>query len=379
MNHVQRVEAVFEGRRPDRTPVCEQALASSVASQILGRRAYTGSTELHYDEACAWLNGDAAHDEFVERVYRDIVDIHRRLDLDILFLPWRMATRPARRIDSNGILYGDPSGDDWHIYRYDPGSRTYGHERSARPEPDCDQVCALIRSELATPVDESTPIALDPVLLRAVREHGGEFAIAGSAGMAIPMSSGWLEATFLAPDLVAEWLDRRVAWMIRYIEAQQRAGIRLINGGGDFAFNTGPIYSPAFFHDVMAPRWKRVFDRCRDLGLWYIFRSDGNLWPVADDLFGRGHPHAYYECDYDAGMRFADLRARFPNLVLMGNVSCSLLLTGTPAQIRERTVECIRAASPRVVAASANSILHGTPPANLLALFEAARACPVGS
>ncbi len=379
MNHVERIEAVFEGRLPDRTPTCEQALASSVASEILGRRAYTGSTELHYDEACAWLDGEAAHDEFVERVYQDTCDVHRLLDLDIFFLPWRMPARPARRVDANGILYGNPDGADWHLYRYDPASRTFGHERAGAPDPDVDQVCASIRADLATPPDTAVPFALDPLLLRAVRELGREFTVAGSAGMAIPMTSGWLEATVLAPELIGAWLDRRATWLIRIIEAEHQAGIRLINGGGDFAFNTGPLYSPAFFHEFVAPHWKRIFDRCRELGMWYIFRSDGNLWSVADDLFGRGRPHAYYECDYDAGMRFSDLRDRYPDLVLMGNLSCSLLLNGTPREIRERTIECIRSATPRVVAASANSILHGTPPENLQAMFEAARECPVGS
>ena len=41
----------------------------------------------------------------------------------------------------------------------------------------------------------------------------------------------------------------------------------------------------------------------------YVMRSDGNLWPVARSLFGVARPQAYYECDYDAGMRFAELRA----------------------------------------------------------------------
>jgi uroporphyrinogen-III decarboxylase len=210
-----------------------------------------------------------------------------------------------------------------------------------------------------------------------MREHGDEYVIAGSSGMSVPMQEGWLEATALVPELVADYLDLQVERNLADIEAQHKAGIFIYNGGGDFAFKSGPIYSPKFFEKVMAPRWKRMFDRCRELGGYYVMRSDGDLWPVADKLFGWARPHAYYECDYDAGMRFADLRRAFPELVLMGNVSCALLLEGTPEQIRERTRECIEAAAPRVVAASANSILHGTPPENVYALYETARNYPV--
>ncbi len=32
-------------------------------------------------------------------------------------------------------------------------------------------------------------------------------------------------------------------------------------------------------------------------------------------------------------MRFADLRARYPELMLFGNVSCDLLVTGTPQEV----------------------------------------------
>lgn len=369
-DHHRRVEAVFSGMEPDRVPICEQAFASSVASDILGRRVHTGSTELHYEEALAWLGGDAAHENFVETVYRDMLDLHRDLDLDILFLPWRNASRPTRRVDKYRILYGDPDGGDWQIFALDPTSRTYGLAERARPPDTVEDVKRAVRSV----VDAEPPRkgSVPPLVLRAVHEVGNEFVVAGGGGMAIPMNAAWLELTVLDRGLVCAYLDRIVETQLLGLEAQAEAGIRLINGGGDFAFNSGPVYSPEFFDTVMAPRWKKLFDRCRELGLWYVMRSDGNLWPVADVLFGEARPHAYYECDYDAGMHFDRLRERFHELVLMGNVSCSLLLSGTEQEVRERMTECIDAAWPRVVAGSANSILHGTPAVNVLAMFEAA-------
>lgn len=371
--HHRRIHAVFAGKWPDRIPICQQGFASSVASAILGRPVHTGSTELHYEEALAWLKGEAAHADFVERIFQDTVALHRYFDFDLFFLPWRMSERPVRQIDEYTFLYGNPEGNQ-RVYRFDPASRTYGLAQS-RPSWDCaDEVCEHIRRILknASPALRALPV-LDPLLERALREVGNEFVVAGSHGMAVPMQAGWLEATALAPELIGEWLDLNLENTMAQLEAQQKAGIMLIEGGGDFAFNSGPIYSPVFFRNIMAPRWKKIFDKCRELGLYYIMRSDGNLWPVADALFGWANPHAYYECDYDAGMRFEELRSRFPKLVLIGNVSCDLMVRGTAPQIRKRTAECIRSAAPRIVASTSNSILHHTPPENVLALYDAAR------
>lgn len=371
--HHQRVRAAFESGNADRVAICEQAFASTVASRICGREMITGSTDVHFYEACSWLDGEKAHEDFVERLYQDCIALHRTFDFDILFLPWRNTTRPTRRLSENRILFGNPDGADWSVGQFDPQSHTFGEVESGRPEVSCEEVVTLIRHRLSMPPVTRDEVSVNPLLLRAVREHGDEFIVAGSGGMAIPMQPAWLEATALEPGLVADYLDRIVEDVLALLDAQRRAGIWFINGGGDFAFNSGPVYSPRFFHEVMRPRWKRIFDFCHAHEMVYVFRSDGNLWPVADDLFGWANPHAYYEVDYDAGMRFAELRKRFPNLTLIGNVSCRLLAIGKPEEIRERTRECIEAAAPRVIAASSNSILHGTPVENVLAMIEAAK------
>lgn len=376
--HHRRVHAVFSGQWPDRIPICEQAFASSVAGAIMGRPMHVGSTELHYEETVAWTKGEAAHAEFVDQVYQDSVALQRYFDFDIYFPPWRMDARPSRQIDEYTFLYGDPDGD-WQIRQFDPASRTFGVVKSSQTWESGDEVCDYIRRTLKEAASAATPPAqLSPFVERAQRELGDEFVVAGVSGLYIPMQAGWLEATVLDPDLIGEWLDLGLQNLLAGFEAQKKAGIMVVNGGGDFAFNDGPVYSPAFFKTVMAPRWKRMFDTCRDLGLFYIMRSDGNLWSVADALFEWAKPHAYYECDYDAGMRFTELRARYPELVLMGNVSCDFMMRATPQQIRSRVTECIQAAAPRVVAATANSILHGTPPENVLALYDAAKSYRIG-
>jgi hypothetical protein len=367
--HHKRVESVFAGEWPeDRFPICEQAFASSVASEIFGKPMLTGSTELHFQEGLAWLKGDAAHEEFVEKVYRDTVELHRFFDYDILFLPWLMNLKPSGQIDEFTLAYGESGKEGYCVRRFDPASRTYGVIESK--ELDADQVVSFLRENIDFRSKRGFAPELSPLLARVLKEHGNEFVVAGGSGMAVPMRAGWLEATMLEPGLFKDWMQLNADDAIASIEVQAKAGIGLINGGGDFAFNNGPIYSPSFFDEVMAPQWKRIFDFCRKLGIRYVMRSDGNLWPVAESLFGKCKPHAYYEIDYDAGMRFGKLREAFPELVLFGNVSCDLLVNGTPEEVTQRTVECLEAAAPRYVGASSNSILHGTPPENVFALYD---------
>lgn len=370
--HHERVRAAFEGLTADRYPICQQAVASSVASELMGREMYTGSTELHFQEGLAWLDGDEAHEEFEEKLLEDCVALARHMDFDILFVPWRMQARPTKRIDENALLYGDPESDYWLIRRFDPKSRTYGVEKGP-PPPSAEVVMDQMRARIEAASKEAPGARVDSFRLRAQRGYGNEFVVAGSAAMSVPMQAGWLEATALDPELVGEWLDVTVETQIASMKAQHEAGFWLFNGGGDFAFNSGPIYSPRFFDRIMAPRWKRTFEACRDLGGVYVMRSDGDLWPVAKTLFGDCRPEAYYECDYDAGMRFGELRQAFPELVLIGNVSCDVLLTGTAEQVRQHTLECLEAAAPRYIGSSSNSILHGTPPENVHAMFDAVK------
>jgi len=65
-----------------------------VASQILGRPAYTGTHSLHFAEVLAWWNGDAAHADFEAKLKEDLVAIHRMLDIDVYRFPWRMNVKP---------------------------------------------------------------------------------------------------------------------------------------------------------------------------------------------------------------------------------------------------------------------------------------------
>jgi len=109
--------------------------------------------------------------------------------------------------------------------------------------------------------------------------------------------------------------------------------------------------------------------------MYYLFASDGDLWPVADDLFGKSGVDGYYEIDGRAGMDLRKLRERFPDLVLIGNISSHTLSQGTRDDVIAETLSCLREAkrSRGIIVGCSNYILPYTPKENLMAMIKTIR------
>jgi uroporphyrinogen-III decarboxylase len=200
---------------------------------------------------------------------------------------------------------------------------------------------------------------------------GDEFEVPGGAMLSVPMNEEWLTACAMAPDLIAEYLDAQVEMGRLQMEVQASVGIRVSWGGGDLADKNGPIYGPRFFREIVMPRYQRLGEHAHKVGMKYLFRSDGYLIPILDDLFDGTTMDGFGEIDYDAGVRIPDLLARYPSLTCWGNVSCALLRNGTPQQIRAATEEIVAAgqAHGRLILGSSNTVLPGTPPENYFTMW----------
>jgi uroporphyrinogen-III decarboxylase len=122
----------------------------------------------------------------------------------------------------------------------------------------------------------------------------------------------------------------------------------------------------------MLPRLKRIADTCHKYGIYYLFASDGNLWSVADDLFGDSGVDGFYEIDGKAGMDLDLLRERFPKLTLLGNISSGTLHTGSKEDVVNETMSCLDSAKHNggIIVGVSNQIVAGTPEENLLAMVE---------
>jgi hypothetical protein len=371
----ERVDAAFSGESADKIPVHHIGLSSEVASALLGREAYVGGGIQQWREAAALWRGEDAHQEFLDRSYRDAIDVAGVLGNDIIRVSyWRYRRKPTRRINDYTFVFEHGEPQDWHVLRFDPASEEC-HITPYLPEsePTFEEIEeSLDREERA--MADYTPAAPE-FEARALRELGEEYSIrCGAAAVGLPLghASTWLAAVALRPDLVARHLDLQVEYARRTVPLLASLGFRYLFGGGDFASNDGPMYSPTAFRDLVLPRLQQVSEICHRHGCYHLFASDGNLWPVADDLFGRSGIDGYYEIDRRAGMDLRQLHDRFPGLTTIGNISSHTLHLGTSDDVRREVEDAAEEGKRfgRTVVGVSNYIVPGTPVENVVTMIE---------
>ncbi|MBC7287639.1 MAG: hypothetical protein H5T86_06250 [Armatimonadetes bacterium] len=373
----QRIEAAFAGAKPDKVPVFHAGWSSWAASVVLGREAFVGGGIQQWREACALWEGPDAHAEFLERSFRDAVAVSLASGQDMLRVEyWRYALKPTERIDEYTFLYGDPDGR-FEVRRFDPQTELYQVvDRSPEPEPTYEELERQVDT-MERSLDSYRPGPQTfPEYARAFTVFGVDYAIAGAGvGLGIGQSEVWLRAVAERPDLVGRWLDVQAERACRNASAMRQIGIKFLRGGGDFAGKHGPIYSPKAFRELMVPRLRKTSECCHRLGCFHLFASDGNLWPVADDLFGQSGVDGYYEIDKLAGMDLRLLRARFPELTLIGGIDSRTLHLGTREQVVAETLEALEAAHElgRIIVGVSNYPVPGTPPENIIAMLDTIR------
>ncbi|MBD3181040.1 hypothetical protein GF312_02040 [Candidatus Poribacteria bacterium] len=371
-----RVLATFKFKAIDKIPIHNIGFSSSIASIILGREAYVGGGIQQWREACALWQGETAHEKFLDRSEKDAFDLSVILEHDILRLQyWRMPVKPTKRLDKYTFLYGDPD-KNWRIMKFDPATELYQITQQYPPkkEEDINNIEKYIEN-LESSMEKQVPDAKPhPETKRLIDKYGDRWIVRiGGGSLGIPYSSPvWLEAIVSNPSLVTRYLNAQTRRAILNLESLAEAGVKIIFGGGDFAAEHGPFYSPKAFHELMLPCLKIITDECHKLGIYYLFASDGNLWPVAEDLFKHSGVDGYYEIDSKAGMDIRMLRERFPKLVLIGNISSYTLHKGNRKDvIREATI-CLEEArrSGGIIVGVSNYIMPGTPEKNLWTLID---------
>lgn len=369
---VERIEAACNHKPYDRVPTYHASFSSRVASIILGREAYVGGGVQQWREAVALWNGPDAHAEFLERSIRDAIDLGTVLDLDMVRVSyWRESEKPTRRIDEFTFLYGDLDSK-WRVMRFDPQTELYQVIDRGGYADTLESLESEVE-QLENAVDTYNPDAGSFVeVTRAMAAYRGRRAIPlWGVSLGIPYGSQvWMEAIILRPDLVERLLDTQVRRAEKIVGAAAPLGVRVVLGGMDLANNKGPMYSPHVFRTFVLPRLRRVVEICHQNGMYYFFASDGNLWPIADELFPE--VDGYYEIDRRAGMDLRKLRERYPHLTLVGNISSHTLHLGSREEVIEETLSCIQVSRElgSTIVGCSNLIVSDTPEENLFAMLD---------
>lgn len=376
----ERVQAAFEHRPSDQVPIYQAGLSSYAGSYVLGREAYVGGGIQQYREAVALWNGAEAHREYLHRSRQDAFDLADVLDLDLIRPTyWRLNRQPTRRIDEVTFFYGEEDSG-WEVMRFDPRTELYQiADRAPRPEPTFDDLeRSVAAGEAHTTPPDLTANDTYKELQAAIERFGATRAIPGhGVGCGIPRDPVWLEATILCPELVGRYLDLQTRHVEVQVQAMTGLGLRYLCGGGDFAGPLGPMYSPKVFHDLMLPRLQRISKICHQYDACHGFASDGNLWSLADDLFGASGVDFFYELDRKAGMDLQRMRETFPRLTLWGGINSETLHLGSVEDVRIETETALEVAKEYggMIVGCSNQIVAGTPYANIDVMMETLHTC----
>ena len=377
MTSRERFFAAIDGKPTDIIPIHNLGFSSEVASHLLGREAFIGGGIQQWREATALWNGPRAHQEYRERSLKDAIELAQVCGHDLIrYSYWRLDDMPTAKFDDYTFKYEDPHSGRWHVRRFYPPAELFEIAEQHPPRGEVTfETLAQELDERERKLERGTDPEDQRILKSVLKGYSSTHAVrVHGCGLGIPYKSqAWLEAILLRPDLVERSLDLEVESGLRELKVTAALGARLAFGGNDMASNEGTFYSPAVFRRLMLPRLRTLTKAARDVGILPFFASDGNLWPVADDLFGRSGLKGFLEVDGRAGMDLALLRERFPDVAFIGNMSSHTVHLGTPEEIRMEAEKAFAAARrySGIVVGVSNYLVPGTPRENVDALMQA--------
>ncbi len=340
MSSRERVMRALRRAEPDRVPFLDTVIAENVALELLGLPA-TGQASYEI----AQTGEDVLAGALFSSAHYTPLDLARCLGLDgigmYLFVRHEGAQREigGRTMITGGTIKTRadlarlrlPDPDDPAIY--EPHRRFVAQYRDS----GCALYCFL-------------NLGSDPTILGMGLE---DFAL----------------SIHEQPDLVADLFDLYADWYARAASHLCAIGFDFLWFGDDIAYKSAPYVSPRTFRQLFLPRYRKVIDR---VTLPWIFHSDGNLFPIMDDLLTLGMS-GLHPIEPEA-MDLGEVKRRYGDRIcLVGHISVDRLSRGTPAEIDDLVRRAIEVAGPGggYIAGSSNSVASYCKAENVRAMADA--------
>jgi len=175
------------------------------------------------------------------------------------------------------------------------------------------------------------------------------------------------------PGLIRDMVDMNVDIQLELAEECVKRGVKFVFTGDDVAYVNGPVMSPQMFEDIFLEPMKRVIGGFKDMGLYTLKHTDGDIMTLIDMILSTG-----IDCldpiDPVAGMDLALIKEKYGKQVcIKGNVDCAQLLSfGTVEEVMEATKNCLRIGAPGggYIISSSNSIHSSVRPENFKAMID---------
>ncbi len=217
------------------------------------------------------------------------------------------------------------------------------------------------------PPDPDDPYRYEP-LKAAVERFGGQRAIVLRLRDVFSCPRDYMGyehamvSMVLEPELVSAVIEKSLNHYLRVLERAVEIGVTCVVTGDDIANNRGPLFSPRTFESLMLPHYKRLVQAIHSYGLKHLKHSDGNMYPVLDDIADAGSD-LIDPIDPMAGMELKVVKEKYgQRMALKGNVDqVELLRVGPPAKVVEAVKQCILDAGVGggYICSSSNSIHPG--------------------
>jgi len=174
------------------------------------------------------------------------------------------------------------------------------------------------------------------------------------------------------PPFVEELLDFATELAIDFAQAQMDAGADIL-GMGDAAAS---LCGPRFYTQLVLPREQRIIAAVHATGRLSRLHVCGDTNGILAPMGTTGADII----DLDHMVRLEAARQELgETAVIAGNFDpVSVLLQGSPEQVRAACRRCHEAFGPRFILNAGCEVPTHTPPANVEAMFEYGRSCGVG-
>lgn len=172
------------------------------------------------------------------------------------------------------------------------------------------------------------------------------------------------------PGLIQKIMERFARWSADVVGHLNEMDFDFFWANDDLAGNQGPFMSPKVFRELLLPGMKKVADQITKP---WIFHSDGNLFPIMEDLLSLGMAaiHPIQQRAMDIGRMKREYGHR---VALVGNIDLDYTLPlGSEDEVEAEVRDRILTAGPGggYIVSSANSLTDFCKPENVLAMSRA--------
>ena len=217
-------------------------------------------------------------------------------------------------------------------------------------------------------------------LASLLRQYHPDFMVVAAASgvMAMPDAGNYAEfcyRIFDAPEEIDNIASRTLRAGLEAAKQARDAGVEAVYTASDLADNRGPFFKPDQLDRFVWPYLNEWVPRVKEMGLYAIMHTDGNIMPMLDGIAASG-VHALQAIDPVAGMDISEVKRRIGDRVcLCGNVDCGLLVLGPPSAIyesaRDILVNCKQGGG--LVLGASNAVVMETPPEHYSEVLRAWR------